>query len=675
MDKIKKGDPETQSEDLVGSNISKLKELFPEIVTEGKIDFTALQEILGEEVESGDEYYRFTWAGKAQARREAHKPSTGTLRPCKEESVDWDSTENLYIEGDNLEVLKILQKSYAGKVKMIYIDPPYNTGKDFVYKDNYKDNLKNYQEITGQLDNDGNKISTNTDSDGRYHSNWLNMMYPRLRLAKNLLSETGLIFVSINDNEVQNLKTIMSEVFGEDNFLSQFIWNSEGNTDNQLEVKINHEYVLCYLKNVNFKTLSVGRVIDPNTPSDSNLRKGYADNNINKNSPANPPAIIVLPVGFPCTEKELFYEAKVLDEDFFSISKKEKYISDSLKEKYQIENNSGLPVKLDQLVVKNFKLIKECRIYGGYANSSKLQQFIDNDCKSIIEDDNSPISFYLNRNAAVRYRKEVEKPRNILSVLRNFGTTEKSKTELKRMGVNFSYPKPTGLIEYLIQIGSEEDSIVLDFFSGSSSTAHAIMNLNVRTEMKRNFIQIQLPEYTDNKSEAFLAGYKTIAEIGKERIRRAANKIAEEHPEKAKDLDLGFKVFKLDTSNINAWDGSPEKLEQELFDSVSNIKTDRSEDDVLYEILLKYGLDLTLPIEIKELAGSKVYSVGYGALFICLADSITKDISEGIGAWKGTLNPEVCRVVFKDSGFKSDADKSNAVQTLKRFGITEIKSI
>jgi len=676
IDKINKDDAEAQSKDLIGDNISKLKELFPEIVTEGKIDFTSLQEILGEEVESGDEYYRFTWAGKAQSLREAHKPSTGTLRPCKEESVDWDKTENLYIEGDNLEVLKLLQKSYAGKVKMIYIDPPYNTGKDFVYKDNYKDNLKNYQELTGQVDSNGNKVSTNSDSDGRYHSNWLNMIYPRLRLARNLLQEDGVIFISINDNEIQNLKKIMSEVFGEANFLSQFIWNSEGNTDNQLEVKINHEYILCYLKNVNVKNKAIGRVIDPNTPDDSNLRKGYADNNINKNSPANPPSIITLPIGFPCSESELIYEAKVLDDKFFATSKKEKYISDSLKKEYQIENNSGLPVKLDQLVVKNFKLIKECRIYGGYANGGKLQQFIDNNCQPIIDDDSSPISFYLNRNAAVRYRKDVENPRNILSVLRNLGTTEKSKTELKKIGIYFSYPKPTGLIEYLIKIGSEDKgSIVLDFFSGSSSTAHAIMNLNARTDLERRYIQIQLPESTDNKSEAFLAGYKTIAEIGKERLRKVANKIAEEHPDKAKDLDLGFKVFKLDTSNINAWDGTPENLEKELFDSVSNIKDDRTEKDVLYEILLKYGLDLTLPVENKDIAGIQVYSIGYGALFICLADNITKEISKGIGAWKEELNPEICRVVFKDTGFKSDADKSNAVQTLKRFGITEIKSI
>ncbi len=255
IDKIEKGDPASQSQDIVADNISKLKELFPEIVTEGKIDFTALQEILGEEVESGEEYYRFTWAGKAQARREAHKPSTGTLRPCKEESVDWDSTQNLYIEGDNLEVLKLLQKSYAGKIKMIYIDPPYNTGKDFVYKDNYKDNLKNYQEITGQVDNDGIMVSTNTDSDGRYHSNWLNMMYPRLRLARNLLKDDGIIFISIDDNELNNLQKCCNDIFGQSNFVLNIIWKKRNTPPNDQIIGTQHDYIVLFSKNNNSKVL------------------------------------------------------------------------------------------------------------------------------------------------------------------------------------------------------------------------------------------------------------------------------------------------------------------------------------------------------------------------------------------------------------------------------------
>ena len=249
IEKINQGDQLSQSADLVNDNIDKLKMLFPEIVTEGRIDFKVLQQVLGEELEEEEEYYRFTWAGKSQARREAHKPSTGTLRPAKEESLDWDTTENMYIEGDNLEVLKLMQKSYAGKIKMIYIDPPYNTGKDFVYKDNYKDNLKNYQEITGQIDSEGNKTATNSDSDGRYHSNWLNMMYPRLRLARNLLKENGVIFMSIDDNEIDNLKKIAEDIFGEDNFISTIAWRKSDNQANIGDFARVKEYIICIARN------------------------------------------------------------------------------------------------------------------------------------------------------------------------------------------------------------------------------------------------------------------------------------------------------------------------------------------------------------------------------------------------------------------------------------------
>ena len=626
IDKIKKGDPETQSKDLVSSNISKLKELFPEVVTEGKIDFTALQEILGEEVESGDEYYRFTWAGKAQARREAHKPSTGTLRPCKEESVDWDSTENLYIEGDNLEVLKLLQKSYAGKVKMIYIDPPYNTGKDFVYKDNYKDNLKNYRELTGQVDGEGSKVSTNSDSDGRYHSNWLNMMYPRLRLARNLLLKDGLIFISIDNNEFDNLKKLCDEVFGEINRVEIITWkNKYGSgaaTKGYIEV---HEYILVYSKEpiskISCELSESERKKYIRKDEKFEFRGGYRTQPLATRSLGDRPNL-VYPIPYKNTE--------ILPDKQWVWGKERMFKA--------IENND---VEFSE---KN----------GKYSINAK--------------------KYLLDENGNIR--------RGTPTSLWNGPFNQDGTKEIRELfdGKNpFDFVKPSNLIYQLLNIeineNTDTDYIILDFFSGSGTTAHSVFKLNANDNGSRKFIQVQIPEPVNEKSGAFKLGYSVITEIGKERISRAAKKIAEEHPEKAKDLDLGFKVFKLDTSNINAWDGSPEKLKQELFDSVSNIKTDRSEDDVLYEILLKYGLDLTLPIETKDVAGIKVYSVGYGALFICLADSITKDISEGIGAWKETLNPEVCRVVFKDSGFKSDADKSNAVQTLKRFGITEIKSI
>ncbi len=367
MEKITAASAESKSLDITAQNIEQLKALFPDVVSEGKIDFDALKAVLGEAIDDSAERYNFTWNGKTKARQIAQTPSTGTLRPCKEESVNWDSTENLFIEGDNLEVLKLLQKSYHKKVKMIYIDPPYNTGKDFVYKDNFHNNIQNYLEQTGQVDSDGYKLSTNTDTSGRYHSDWLNMIYPRLKLARNLLRDDGVIFVSIGDDEQSNLKKICDDIFGEGNLLGQFIWNTEGNTDNQYKVKVNHEYVIAYYKNISFSDLAIGHVIDPNTPEDSNLWKGFADNNINKNNPANPPSIIELPAGFPSSELSLFYKKKDIDERFFEIAYKDKYISEKLKIDYDLEPKSGLPVKLDDMVVENGVLVKPCRIFVGVA--------------------------------------------------------------------------------------------------------------------------------------------------------------------------------------------------------------------------------------------------------------------------------------------------------------------
>lgn len=621
LEKITRGDEQTKSLDLVNDNINKLRELFPEIITEGKIDFKVLQEILGEELEEGEEYYRFTWAGKAQARREAHKPSTGTLRPCKEESVDWDTTQNLYIEGDNLEVLKLMQKSYANKVKMIYIDPPYNTGKDFVYKDNYKDNLKNYQQVTGQVDDEGNKLSTNSESDGRYHSNWLNMMYPRLRLARNLLKEDGVIFISIDDNEVDNLRKISNEVFGEDNFIANIVWQRafSPKNDNQ-HISAGHDFILVYSKNIN----------------------------------------VVNCLGLPRDEKNLSRYSNPDNDERGEWQSSTMTVSNGTEDyMYEIITPSGR------------KLLPPDGRFWVY-NKKRYQELLDD----------GRIWFGKEGLGVPRiktYLSEVSQRVNPLSIWSHLdvGHSQGATQELKRLFDGkkfFDYPKPVNLIKRCIELYSSTNDLIIDFFSGSATTAQAVMQLNAEEGGTRNYIQIQLPEPIDEKSEAFKAGYKTITEIGKERIRRAGKKIAEENPDKAKDLDLGFKVFKLDSSNIKGWDGNPEDLEASLFDAQENIKTDRTEEDVLFEILLKYGLDLTLPIDEKLMDGKKVFSVGFGALFICLADDITNKVAEGIGTWKQELNPATCRVIFKDSGF-SDVEKANAVQTLKRFGISEIKSI
>ncbi|MBO2546010.1 site-specific DNA-methyltransferase [Salegentibacter sp. BDJ18] len=637
-------EPESKSKDLMQENIEKLKELFPEIVTEGKIDFKALQEVLGEEVEEGEEYYRFTWAGKAQARREAHKPSTGTLRPAKEESEDWDKTQNLYIEGDNLEVLKLMQKSYAGKIKMIYIDPPYNTGKDFVYKDNYKDNLQNYREVTGQVDSDGNRVSTNSDSEGRYHSNWLNMIYPRLKLARNLLQEDGVIFMSIDDNEVENLKKLGNEIFGEENFVSTISISTGANQAGEgVQIQKNIEYCIVFAKN--YSNLDIIRV-DKTEESYRNLNDA-------------PTPLSTRPeMGYT-----LYYNPDTAD----IVPLKDYNPADIIKNK-----ESELYKDNPDLISKGYVPVRP-----GFRNG-KLHRWrwgLDTFKERIEEVE---IKENGNNFKAVFKQQGFNAPKNLWKY--SVGTIETK--ELFNGQKVFDYPKSTKFLKYILKISTERKDIVLDFFSGSASTAHAVMQLNAEDNGNRKHIQVQLPERTDKNSEAYKAGYKTLTEIGKERIRRAAKKIAEEDPEKAKDLDLGFKVFKLDTSNVKAWDGSIKEengekkdVKQMVMEMESNIKEDRNEKDVLYEILLKYGLDLTLPIEEKEIAGKKVYNVGMGAIFLCLGVNIPPAIAEGIGKWKEELEPEICRVIFRDSGFGSDADKTNISQTLKRFGIEEVRSI
>jgi len=675
-----------QSADIVSENIERLKELFPDAFSENGVDFGTLRQLLGDEsvLDEGEEKYGLNWHGKKKARQIALTPSTGTLLPCPDESVDWDTTQNLFIEGDNLEVLKLLQKSYANKIKMIYIDPPYNTGKEFIYPDKFQENLDTYLKYTGQIDDEGARFSSSTETTGRKHTNWLSMMYPRIRLAKSLLRDNGLLFVSIGDDEVHNLKSLCNEIFGEENFCAQFIWNTEGNTDNQYKVKVNHEYVLAYYKNANSFEESVGRVIDPNTPEDSNLRKGYADNNINKNNPENPPAEVELPAGFPCSEDSLFYEEKVLDEHFFKVTREEKFISDEIKERYSIEPKSGLPIKLDDMIVENGKLVKPCRIYVGMANKNKLLEFIDAGCNEVVED-GMPVSFYINSNAAVRYRKKVDKPRNILSVLRGLGTTEKSKTYLKKLGVFYDYPKPLGLLEYLIKIGCENDGIVMDFFAGSSTTAEAVFRCNQADGEKRRFILVQLPETLDPSKKEQQAAFKfcsdrgvpsVVSEISKDRIRKSIDVIKSE----GSTGDIGFKVLKLSSSNIQVWNPDCTDIEESLLSHQEHLVEGRTEQDVLYELLLKRGVDLAVPIENREVAGKNIYSIGYGVLFACLDESISKeqveDIAQGIVTWYGELSPSSdTHVFFRDSAFRDDVSKTNMAAILEQNGITHVRSL
>ena len=665
------------SQDVAEEKRKQLKQLFPEVFTEDKIDCEQLRRAMGDWVEPGKERYGLNWPGKADCMKVIQAPSVATLKPERDESVDFDDTKNLFIEGDNLEVLKLLQKAYFGKIKMIYIDPPYNTGKEFIYPDKYQDNLDTYLAYTGQVDDTGRKFSTDTEKMGRFHSFWLNMMYSRLYLARNLLRKDGLIFISIGDNEQANLKSLCNLIFGEENFCAQLVWNTEGNTDNQYKIKVNHEYILVYYKDIEYSDQAIGRVIDPNTPEDSNLRKGYADNNINKNNPENPPSIVELPVGFPSSERELSYGAKSVDERFFEIANREKFISNELKQEYGIENKSGLPVKLDDMVVQDFRLASPCRIFVGMANKNKLLEFIENNCKPIIED-GMPLKFYINANAAVRYRKENETPRNILSVLRGLGTTEKSKTSLRRLGIYYDYPKPVDLIKYLLKIGCHGDGdIVLDFFAGSGTTAQALYELEREEQKNRKYILVQLPEMIDSSKKEQKAAFDfceragkphVISEISKERLRIVGKNIGDERAGqlelgKATNSDLGFRMFKLTSSNFAVWNGDVEEVDdltKQLELHVEHIDQASGPEDILHELLLKAGFELTTKVETLTMAGKDVYAVADGALFICLDKEITPELIDALA------DADPLQVVCLDEGFKgNDQLKTNAVQTFK----------
>jgi adenine-specific DNA-methyltransferase len=607
------------SKNIVKENIEKLKQIFPDVFSEDNVDFDKLKEVIGDYAEDSEERYNFTWYGKSQARRIAQTPSTGTLRPCKEDSKDWDTTGNLFIEGDNLEVLKLLQKSYHKKVKMIYIDPPYNTGKEFIYPDNYKENLDTYLKYTGQKDSDGCKFSTNTETTGRYHTNWLNMMYPRLKLARNLLRDDGVIFISIDDNEVSNLRKLCDEIFGEENFVSIIMWKRKKEISNDSKnVAIQGEYIIVYSKSVLF------------TMSFEELSKEYIDNSYSEPSKQFPdgkwrPVPITVSKGLSGGGYD-----------------------------YEITTPSGKKHKRLWAYPESSynSLVESNHIYFGLNEDAIPQRVI-----YAHESKGKPVSNYWDDVATNKEGKKM--------IIEIFGDSY------------FDTPKPIELISKMIGLSCCNCDTILDFFSGSCTTAHSVLDINIEDKGSRKFIMVQLPEPCDEESDAYKADYKTIAEIGKERIRRSGDKILKENKDKKAiyDLDVGFKVFKLDSSNIKSWDGDFDNLDNALFDAVHNVKEDRTEDDVLYEILLKYGLDLTLPIEERKIADKTIYSIGLGALVICLDSEITIDIVDGIVKLKEELNPEVMRVVFKDNGFKDDVIKTNAIQALKQHSIEDVKSL
>ena len=627
-----------ESLNIMEENLAAMQQLFPEAFEEGKIDFDVLRQLLGDYVDDEEERYSFRWNGKGKSLRLSQTPSTGTLRPCKEESKDWNTTENLYIEGDNLEVLKLLQKSYHGKVKMIYIDPPYNTGKDFVYKDDFRDNVANYKRITGQVDDKGCSTGTNSESNGRFHTDWLNMMYPRLRLARNLLSDDGVIFISIDDNELDNLKKICDEVFGAGNFLGNITWSKKrkGSFLSKMILSFT-EYSVVYCKNINFIEGLYGG--EPDASESQPIIK-----RTNSYSTLHIPAMTIttkLPDGV--------YKAGFYGEDVN-------------------------PVKLlNDIVIEKGVIVSAFSISAPFIWSQEMfnKQLVAGS-KFVINTANFQIRVYR------VYEDTVFKGMtSYINGVEIKGTNEDAYEELKKMffAKVFDYSKPVNYISKYINAATHftKNAIVLDFFSGSATTAHAVMRLNAEDGGNRRFILVQLPETTPVDSEARKAGYENICEIGKERIRRAGEKVKAEceDEERAASLDVGFKVFKLDSSNLQKWQPQPEDLQGALQESMDNFLPDRTNLDVVYEIALKLGLDLSYEVEEREVDGQTVYVIGAGALMICLASPISTETAEALLKLHEEYAPETWQVVFRDTGFLSDQEKTNIKETLKSAGLDE----
>tara|TARA_R100001369_G_scaffold83550_2_gene115839 strand:- start:512 stop:2386 length:1875 start_codon:yes stop_codon:yes gene_type:complete len=619
IDKITYSSPEAKSLDITQQNIEQLRQIFPDVFSENKIDFEALKAVLGEEVDDSAERYNFTWNGKTKARQIAQTPSTGTLRPSKEESVNWDTTENLFIEGDNLEVLKLLQKSYHRQVKTIYIDPPYNTGKDFVYKDNFRDNIQNYLEQTNQVDEQGKQLSTNSDTSGRYHSDWLNMMYPRLKLARNLLRDDGLVFISIDENEYENLKKCCDEIFGEDNFLGTIIWkNKFGSGAKNTGFITVHEYIICYSKEVIYNItseLSESELKKHSRVDEKyDVRGGYRIQPLMTKSMDDRPNLV-----YP-----IVYNGKTIMPD------KQWVWSEERMKKAITDNNVDFLEKADGSIAVNSK--QYLKDEHGKERRGKPTTFFD-------------------------------------KVYTQNGTKELADLFGKKV---FDFNKPVDLVKYFLSLQVNDidskmhEDIILDFFAGSGTTAQSVIELNKKDGGNRRYIMVQLPEKTTEKSSARKNNYDDICAIAKDRIQKAEYKL---------DVKVGYKVFKLDETNIRTWDADFDNLEQVLQQATESIKTDRSNEDVLYEILLKYGIELTVPIETEVINSKQVFVIGAGALIVCLDDGITSEVVEGIAKLKHKLDPETTQVVFKDAGFADSNEKTNAIQILKQAGIDDVKSI
>lgn len=602
------------------TNLDKLRSVFPECVSEGKLDIDKLLSLCGEYIDNDFEKYKFEWKGKADCLRLAQKRSTGTLRPCPEESVDWDTTQNLYIEGDNLEVLKLLQTAYYRKVKMIYIDPPYNTGNDFVYTDDFADPMARYKEVTQQT------TKSNPETMGRFHTNWLNMMYPRLRLAANLLRDDGVIFISIDDNEVTNLRKICDEVFGEENFVGCGVWKRRTSSAmDQSKVSTDHEYLLMYHK---------GQFLPF-----AGYKKDYKGYSNPDNDPRGPWVAGDLTVGM---------NADMRPNQYYDL------VDPKTGKVYHPSYNRVWSYAPDSMQ----KLIEEDRIVFPEDTSQRpMKKRFANELKS----DANPFSTWMSEVGL-----NTEGTRAVYTLF-----DDKSL---------FNYAKPISLIKTIVSQVTSQDDIVLDFFSGSATTAHAIMQLNAEDGGNRRFILVQLPELCDEKSEAYKAGYENICEIGKERIRRAGKKIQEEHAQVTMEeanypLDVGFRVFKLDTSNLETWDATPieneqlDLLYQRMNSMIHRVKPERTDLDMIYEIMLKLGVPLTYPVTPFSINNKSVYGVGDDCLLlVCLAENVQPEDVEQMTEYAPA------KIIISRDSFPDDTAMANAYYILRDHGI-ELKLV
>ena len=658
--------------DIVSENIERLTELFPEAFTEGGVNFDVLRQLLGdaEVLDEGEEKYVMNWHGKKKARQIALTPSRGTLLPCPEESVNWDTTQNIFIEGDNLEVLKLLQKSYANKVKMIYIDPPYNKEKDFIYPDKFQDVLSTYLRYTGQVDDEGFKLSSNTESLGRKHTRWLNMMYPRLKLAKNLLRKDGSIFISIDDNEVIGLKAICNEIFGEENFVAQIIWQKSKKGDSKL-IAIVHEYILCYAKDKSH-AIEAGIWRTRKEGVDEVLKKYQSlVEKHDKNHTKIREELMAWYRGLKASDPRKSHKHYNWSDD------RGLYFPDNFagpddgresRPRHDILHPvTGKPCKKPST---GWRWDKTKTDWALSQEPSRIHFGRD---ETTIPNQKS----YLKETALEPFNSQFYQD----------GRTATLQVEnLLGAGV-FQFPKNTSVLAKLINLVTGEDDIVLDFFAGSGSTAHACFELNLEEKSSRKFILVQLPELLDGAKKEQKAAFKfcvenrvptNIAEICKARIRRAGDSIITDSRNDA--LDLGFKAFKLSSSNIQTWNPSRSGLEDSLLIHQEHLMEGRSEQDILYELLLKRGVDLTVRMESQEVCGKSVYCIGNGILFACLDKSISKDQIEEIGQaivgwYRDLATSSDVHVFFRDSAFSDDVSKTNMAAILEQNGITHVRSL